>query len=95
MPAYVVVQIEMTDSKRYETYKQLAPESISQVRRTVPGAGPTGGNARRYLSPEAVCDPPIRFAAKGQGMVQLAGVSRSQATAAGQRSDKDDLRRGP
>jgi len=28
MPAYVVVQIEVTDPKRYETYKQLAPESI-------------------------------------------------------------------
>ena len=28
MPAYVVVEIEVTDPTRYETYKQLAPASI-------------------------------------------------------------------
>ncbi len=28
MPAYVVVEIEVTDPIKYETYKQLAPPSI-------------------------------------------------------------------
>jgi uncharacterized protein (DUF1330 family) len=30
MSAYVVVEIEVLDPKRYETYKQLAPPSIAQ-----------------------------------------------------------------
>jgi uncharacterized protein (DUF1330 family) len=30
MPAYVVVEIEVLDPERYETYKQLAPASIAQ-----------------------------------------------------------------
>lgn len=29
MPAYVVVEIEVLDTERYETYKQLAPASIA------------------------------------------------------------------
>lgn len=29
MPAYVVVEIEVLDKERYETYKQLAPASIA------------------------------------------------------------------
>jgi uncharacterized protein (DUF1330 family) len=30
MSAYVVVEIEVLDPERYETYKQLAPPSIAQ-----------------------------------------------------------------
>ena len=30
MSAYVVVEIEVLDLERYETYKQLAPSSIAQ-----------------------------------------------------------------
>ena len=30
MSAYVVVEIEVLDNERYETYKQLAPPSIAQ-----------------------------------------------------------------
>ncbi|MFL5805079.1 MAG: DUF1330 domain-containing protein [Roseiflexaceae bacterium] len=30
MSAYVVVEIEVLDQERYETYKQLAPPSIAQ-----------------------------------------------------------------
>ena len=30
MAAYVVVEIEVQDPERYETYKQLAPPSIAQ-----------------------------------------------------------------
>jgi len=30
MPAYVVVEIEVTDPARYQTYKQLAPPSIQK-----------------------------------------------------------------
>lgn len=30
MPAFVVVEVEVLDPQRYETYKQLAPPSITQ-----------------------------------------------------------------
>ena len=76
MPAYVIVDCEVTDPERYETYKQLAPPAIAKYggRYLVRGGEmtPLEGDWR----PESGRGARVSGRGNGEAILRFAGVRR-------------------
>ena len=76
MPAYLIVDCEVTDPERYEVYKQLAPPAIAKYGGRYLVRGGDDDAARRQLAAQSGRGARVSGRGNGEAILRFAGVRR-------------------
>ena len=76
MPAYLIVDCEVTDPERYEVYKQLAPPAIAKYGGRYLVRGGAIDATRRQLAAQAGRGARVSGRRDGEAILRFAGIQR-------------------
>ena len=94
MPAYLIVDCEVTDPERYEIYKQLAPPAIAKYGGRYLVRGGDVHAARRRLAAQSRRDARVSGRGNGEAVLRLAGIWHGARETGGRRHDEHGRRPG-
>ena len=93
MPAYVIVEIEVQEPVRYETYKQMVPQSLHAYAGRFLVRGGKAENPEGNWRPKRLGYAGVSLFRESESMVDLTGICSGEGHSAGNRAHADDCRR--